>query len=116
MNTRLVHIAESAERHARDEFQSSFRDIVDAAAPPEALDDSLIAELPDGAIDRMERDELVRVIEAAGLPLPPGFGAGRLRLRDTGLLRRLAFLARLCCRNRVVIHSGCRAVVRPPQE
>lgn len=114
MSTLLIDIAESAERHAHDEFHSCFREIVDAAAPPEALDDSLIAELPDDAIDRMERDELVRVVDAARLPLPPEFGADRLRLRETGLLRRLAFLARLCCRNRVVIQGGRCAGARSP--
>jgi hypothetical protein len=54
----------------------------------------------------MTRDELVRMICAADLPLPSGYGADRLRLQDQGTLQRLAFLARRACRNRIAI-LGC---------
>ena len=70
---------------------------------PEALDLHDIAGLSDVTVARMTRDELVRVICAADLPLPTGYDADRLRLQSQSTLARLAFLARLACRNRVTI-------------
>jgi hypothetical protein len=75
---------------------------------PEALDPGTIADLSDSTVAEMTRDELVRLICAADLPLPSGFDAERLRLQDQTTLERLAFLARRACRNRVAI-LGCRA-------
>ena len=74
----------------------------------EALDARTIADLPDSSVVAMTREELVRMICAADLPLPAGYGADRLRLQDQGTLQRLAFLARRACRNRVAI-LGWRA-------
>ena len=77
----------------------------DGPGPPEALDVHDIAGLSDVTIARMTRDELVRVICAADLPLPTGYDADRLRLQNQSTLARLAFLARLACRNRVTIRA-----------
>jgi hypothetical protein len=113
MSSDLVQIAETAARHARDEFQSRSRTLAETGPASEALDDSLIAELPDDVIARMTRDELVRVIRAADLPLPTGYDADRLRLQSQRTLARLAFLARLACRNRVTILGRCYGIDEP---
>ena len=77
----------------------------DGPEPPEALDLDAIAGLSNVTVARMTRDELVRVICAADLPLPTGYDADRLRLQNQSTLARLAFLARLACHNRVTIRA-----------
>jgi hypothetical protein len=72
----------------------------------DALDAPTIADLSDSTVVAMARDELVRMICAADLPLPAGYGPDRLGLQDQRTLQRLAFLARRACRNRVAI-LGC---------
>lgn len=64
------------------------------------LDKSAVAELSDSAIDNMTCDELVRVIRAASLidALHSNFDR-RLPYYDRTTLRRMAYLARRCCRN-----------------
>lgn len=65
-----------------------------------ALDKSVVAELSESAIDNMTCDELVRVIRAAALTyaLHSNFDH-RLPYYDRATLRRMAYLARRCCRN-----------------
>jgi hypothetical protein len=66
----------------------------------EPLDKSSVAEMSAGLIDSLGPEELIRVIYAADLPvvfcheLP-----ARLAFCDRETLRRLAHLARRCCRN-----------------
>ena len=85
----------------------------DGPEPPEALDLHTIAALSDATVAGMERDELVRLICGAKLPLPPGYDADRLCLQNQSTLARLAFLARLACRNRVTT-LACRYGVDEP--
>ncbi len=106
MNSQSVRVAEMAAGRASDEFHRRYRSLVDRAPAREALDESAIAALSDQTITRMTREELVRMIGAAELPLPAGFDANRLRLQDQSTLERLAFLARRACRNRAAI-LGC---------
>ena len=66
----------------------------------ETPDKACVAGLSAASIDRMSSDELARVILASGLPSYPCFPIeGRLRSSDRETLRRLAYLARRCCRN-----------------
>ena len=74
----------------------------------DAFDAGAIADLSDSTVVAMTREELVRLVCAADLPLPLGYGADRLRLQDQGTLQRLAFLARRACRNRAtILECGC---------
>tara|TARA_R110002111_G_scaffold227346_2_gene288932 strand:- start:61804 stop:62151 length:348 start_codon:yes stop_codon:yes gene_type:complete len=74
----------------------------------DALDHTLIADLPNEQIRRMTRAELVRIVQAAN----PAFLTERCRNRlpylDRVALERLAFLARFCCQNQITRphHSG----------
>ncbi len=63
------------------------------------LDKSTVAEIPSGLISRMSREELIRVIQAAELPLLNARTRERLPYLDRMVLERLAHLARRCCRN-----------------
>ncbi len=78
------------------------------AEQAEALDQTLIADLPDEQIHQMTREELVRMIQAAN----PVFISERCRKRlpylDQDALERLAFLARFCCQNQIcrTLNSG----------
>lgn len=65
-----------------------------------ALDEVEVAELPSHIVSRLERDELVRVIETARLPLLTPDLRRRLQWLDRPQLERLAHLARRCCQNR----------------
>jgi hypothetical protein len=65
----------------------------------EMLDKSMIAALPALAIQRMDCDELVRLIEATDLPMIRGERSRHLMNMDRNALLRLAYLARRCCRN-----------------
>lgn len=65
----------------------------------EALDQSDVAELSPVQISRMTRDELVRVIRAAQLPLVRPEIDEQLEFYDRPTLVRLVYLARRCCRN-----------------
>ena len=69
-------------------------------AREEALDRAAVAAAPRAAIERMSRGELIRLIRAAELPhrLCSGDRAN-LTYLDLPTLRRLAYLARLCCQN-----------------
>jgi hypothetical protein len=66
------------------------------------LDKSDVASLTANAINRMSRDELVRVIRVSKLPamLCPAMDQN-LPFHDQAVLTRLAFLARQCCRNQL---------------
>lgn len=66
----------------------------------ESLDKSAVAGLSESTINQMTCDELVRVIRAAELTvaLHSDFEE-RLRYYDYSTLRRMAYLARHCCRN-----------------
>jgi hypothetical protein len=64
----------------------------------DALDVQTIAELTSSDIERLNGDELVRVIRGAEFPdfSSPDFGDS-LALYDLETLRRLAYRARNCC-------------------
>ena len=66
----------------------------------EALDKSAVAELSATLINAMTRDELVRMIRVASLPvlLCPDLDR-HLPFYDRETLTRLAYLARRCCEN-----------------
>ncbi len=75
--------------------------------PCEALDKSAIADLSAGLIDEMTRDELVRVIISADVPVLRHTDVREhLAFFDRETLTRLAHLARQCCQN-----QGRRSVV-----
>jgi hypothetical protein len=78
-----------------------------AVATTEALDADTISELSDATLAALTRDELVRVITAGHVPLPPEYDGRRLLLRDRPALLRMAHLARYACRNLVREHT-CR--------
>ena len=63
----------------------------------EALDQGLIADLPEGLVNSMTCDELVRVIRAANVSHLECYYQ-RLPYYDCETLRRLAHLACRCCR------------------
>jgi len=65
----------------------------------DALDKHEIAELTPGTICQMTHNELVRVIQAAGLPLLRKDILGRLDLYNRESLEQMVFMARRCCRN-----------------
>jgi hypothetical protein len=66
----------------------------------DALDKQMIAELPDDVIAALTRDELLRLIQAAAVPvLNRAELADRLPFYEHALLVRLAHLARHCCQN-----------------
>lgn len=67
----------------------------------EALDDATIGDLSLDTISQMTRDELVRVIKAARLPLLSAASADHLEFHDRQTLERLVHLARRCCHNRM---------------
>jgi hypothetical protein len=66
----------------------------------DALDQGTIADLPSARISEMDCDELVRVIQNAGLPFLSDETREHLVFRDRQTLERLANLARRCCLNR----------------
>jgi len=78
----------------------------------EALDDTTIANLSAITISQVTRDELVRVIRAARLPLVCGATDGQLEFHDRSTLERLVYLARHCCRNRATDLQSRRSVVQ----
>jgi hypothetical protein len=63
------------------------------------FDKPAVASLAIGAISNMSREELIRVIHGADLPLINSRNRHRLRFLDKNSLQRLAHLARRCCRN-----------------
>lgn len=64
-----------------------------------ALDKPSVADLSTEAIDIMERDDLIEVICAAGLPMRHDAEMARwVQLCDPQALRRLAHVARRSCR------------------
>ena len=65
----------------------------------EALDKSAVAAIPIGAITAMTREELIRVIEAADLPVLGPLVSDHLLNLERETLERLAHEARRCCRN-----------------
>lgn len=65
----------------------------------EALDKATISALPAMVIQQMNREELVRLIEATDLAIIRGERAQHLMNMDRNTLLRLAYLARRCCRN-----------------
>jgi hypothetical protein len=75
--------------------------VVESACGPDdpGFDKPAVAGLAIGMISRMSREELIRVIHGADLPLINGRNRQRLRYLDRDSLQRLAQLARRCCRN-----------------
>jgi hypothetical protein len=65
----------------------------------QGFDKPAVAGLTIGIISKMSRDELIRVIDGADLPLIDSRNRQRLRYLDRPSLQRLAQLARRCCRN-----------------
>jgi hypothetical protein len=63
------------------------------------FDKPSVAGLATGAIARMSREELIRVIDGSALPLIDGRNRQRLNYLDRASLERLAQLGRRCCRN-----------------
>jgi hypothetical protein len=62
------------------------------------LNKNTIAKLPIRFISEMSRDDLIRVIRTAELPLVDARALPRLPYLDRAALERLAHLARRCCR------------------
>ncbi len=67
--------------------------------PEPALDKSTVADIPSGLVSQMSREELIRVVQAAELPLLRARTRERLPYFDRTTLERLVHLARRCCRN-----------------
>jgi hypothetical protein len=63
------------------------------------FDKPAVAGLAVGMISEMGREELIRVIHGADLPLINSRNRHRLQYLDRSSLERLAQLARRCCRN-----------------
>jgi hypothetical protein len=63
------------------------------------FDKPAVAGLAIGMISTMSREELIRVIDGADLPLINSRNRQRLKYLDRPSLQRLAQLARRCCRN-----------------
>ncbi|MFG0334827.1 MAG: hypothetical protein ACF8TS_15840 [Maioricimonas sp. JB049] len=63
------------------------------------IDRDLIANLSDQHILDMDVDELLRVIDASHHPWRSRQMPAQLERADLATLRRMAFMARLCCRN-----------------
>jgi len=82
---------------ARGHFRTSGFSSVTAAVS--TLDKTKIAELPVRFISDMSREELIRLIRAAQLPLVDARTLPRLPYLDRAALERLAHLARRCCRS-----------------
>ena len=82
---------------ARGDFRVGFSS---GTATDPSLDKIKIAELPVRFIAEMSREELIRVIRAAQLPLLDPRTLRRLPFLDRPALERLAHLARRCCRTR----------------
>lgn len=72
----------------------------------EALDDATIADLSLTTISQMTRDELVRVIRDARLPLLAASSAEHLAFHDRRTLERLTHLAGRCCRHRAFVSQS----------
>jgi hypothetical protein len=83
-------------------FRGDFRisGFSSATATDPSLDKIKIAELPVRFIAEMSREELIRVIRTAQLPLLDARTLRRLPFLDRSALERLAHLARRCCRTR----------------
>jgi hypothetical protein len=64
-----------------------------------SFDKPAVASLAIGTISEMSREELIRVIHGADLPLINNRNRHRLQYLDQASLQRLAQLARRCCRN-----------------
>ncbi|QDU38646.1 hypothetical protein Mal4_29760 [Maioricimonas rarisocia] len=79
------------------------------AAP---IDRDLIANLSDQNILDMEADELLRVINASHHPWRSQQVPGQFERADVATLRRMAFMARLCCRNALNREAGEEPDVR----
>jgi len=75
------------------------RNQANVQTPDEALSKAMIAELPSAILSDMDRDELIRVIRGAELPLIDARTRGRLIDLDRTRLERLAHAARRCCQN-----------------
>jgi hypothetical protein len=82
---------------ARGDFRVAFSS---ATTTDPSLDKIKIAELPIRFIAEMSREDLIRVIGAAQLPLLDSRTLRRLPFLDRPALERLAHLARRCCRTR----------------
>jgi hypothetical protein len=82
---------------ARGDFRVAFSS---GTATDPSLDRIKIAELPVRFIAEMSREELIRVIRAAQLPLLDSRALRRLPFLDRPALERLAHLGRRCCRTR----------------
>ena len=65
----------------------------------QGFDKPAVAGLAIGMISKMSREELIRVIDGADLPLINSRNRQRLKYLDRPSLQRLAQLARRCCRN-----------------
>ena len=63
-----------------------------------ALDKSAVAALSYSAIMSLTREELIRVVEAADLPMVVPHTRDHLQYLDRVVLERMAHLARRCCR------------------
>jgi hypothetical protein len=71
----------------------------DVAVMEESREKSNVAALAGDQIDGMDQEELVRVIRVAHMSLIRPNVNERLGLYGRDTLRRLAYLARRCCRN-----------------
>jgi hypothetical protein len=80
---------------ARGDLQMTF---TSATATGPSLDKNEIADLPVRFISEMSREDLIRMIRAAQLPLIDVRTLRRLPFIDRSALERLAHLARRCCR------------------
>jgi hypothetical protein len=82
---------------ARGDFRVA---LSSGTATDPSLEKIKIAELPIRFIAEMSREELIRVIRAAQLPLLDSRALRRLPFLDRPALERLAHLGRRCCRTR----------------
>lgn len=71
----------------------------DVHGETDVLDKADVARLSPQQIYRMSRDEMVRAVRAADLPLVDRETSQRLMYCDRETLERLVYLARRCCRN-----------------
>lgn len=78
-----------------------FQNITSRAEQEEALDYTLIADLSNQQIQRMARDELVRVILAANLDYLDLGSPYRVYHFERNTLERLTYIARFCCQNQM---------------
>ena len=70
-----------------------------ASIGQELFEKSEIAALTRQQIDEMNQEQLIRVIRGANMPLIRANVDQQLDFREFDILRRLAYLARRCCRN-----------------